>query len=105
MIVDEAQSDELLEIKLKGVDKITDMRFMFYDCHDLLAVPDICFLDTSRVTNMNSLFNKCYSLISLPDISYWNKENVKDMSYMFSNCYTEKKYLIYQTGILQMLFI
>ena len=91
LIIDEAQRDDLLEIKLKGVDKITDMRFMFYDCPDLLAVPDIDFLDTSRVTNMNSLFNKCYSLISLPDISYWNTENVRDMSYMFSHCYTLKE--------------
>jgi len=90
-IIDEAQRDDLLEIKLKGVDKITDMRFMFYDCPDLLAVPDIDFLDTYRVTNMNSLFNKCYSLISLPDISYWNTENVHDMSHMFSHCYTLKE--------------
>ena len=91
LIIDEAQRDDLLEIRLKGVDKITDMRFMFYDCPDLLAVPDIHFMDTSRVTDMNSLFNKCYSLISLPNISYWNTENVKDISHMFSHCYTLKE--------------
>ena len=91
IIVDEAQRDDILEIKLKGIDKMTDMRFMFYDCPDLLAVPDISYLDTSKVTNMGSLFNKCYSLISLPDISYWNIENVKDMSYMFAYCYSLKE--------------
>ena len=83
-ILNQDQKDNILEIKLKGVDRISDMRFMFYNCSDLLAVPDICFLDTSQITNMGSLFNKCTSLISLPDISYWNLKNVTDISYMFA---------------------
>jgi len=48
-----------LEIKLKGID---------------------------NVTNMSYMFSKCLSLSSLSDISKWNTNNVTNMSYMFYRC-------------------
>ena len=64
-----------LNIKLKGIDKISDI---------------------------NSMFSGCSSLLSLPDISKWNTKNVTNICYMFRNCYD---YVIFQNGILIMLLI
>ena len=36
-----------------------------------------------NVTNMSGMFSECKSLSSLPDISKWNTNNVTNMSYMF----------------------
>ena len=52
-------TNNILEIKLKGIKNITNMSYMFYNCS---------------------------SLNSLPDISKWNTSNVNDMSYMFDGC-------------------
>ena len=77
---------EILEIKLKGINKITNMYAMFYECSSLLSLPDISNWDTSNVTNMSCVFGECTSLLSLPDISKWNTSKVEDMSSMFYNC-------------------
>ena len=94
--------NESLEIKLKGIETITDMSYMFYDCNKLSGIskwdisnalsnmlyefydkPDISKWDTSNVTNMSYMFYECYHI---PDISKWNTSNVTDMSYMFYCC-------------------
>ena len=78
--------EKILNIKLKGIDKITYMSFVFSNCPSLLSLPDISKWNTNNVTDMSYMFNNCSSLLSLPDISNWNINNVKDMSYMFSGC-------------------
>ena len=75
-----------LEIKLKGINNITDMSYMFSWCLSLSSLPDISKWNTSNVTNMSFMFYNCSILSSLPDISKWNTNNVIDMSYMFNNC-------------------
>ena len=82
----ENYNNNILEIKLKGINKITDMRFMFYECSSLISLPDISKWNTSNITYMNYMFYKCSSLIFLPDISKWNVSNVKNMNYMFYEC-------------------
>ena len=77
---------EEIKIKLKGVNNITNMSYMFYRCNSLSSLPDILKWNTSKVTNMRSMFDNCHSLPSLPDISKWNTSKVTNMSYMFSNC-------------------
>ena len=47
---------ELLEIKLININNITDIRFMFKDCHDLLFLPDIYNINTSKFNSMVGLF-------------------------------------------------
>ena len=79
-------SESIIEIKLKGVNKVTDISFMFYKCYSLLAVPDFSFLKTYNITKMSSVFYKCKSLAILPDLSYLNTSNVTDMSHMFAYC-------------------
>ena len=75
-----------LNIKLKGIDNITNMSFMFYECPSLLYLPDISKWNTSNVIDMSFMFFGCSSLSSLPDISKWNTNNVKYMSFMFDDC-------------------
>jgi len=75
-----------LEIKLKGINNITNMSYMFYNCSSLLSLPDISKWKTNNVTDMNSMFYNCSSLLSLPKISKWNTNNVTDMNSMFYNC-------------------
>jgi len=76
----------ILKIKLKGIDNITNMHCMFQSCSSLLSLPDISKWNTSNVTDIGGMFQSCSSLSSLPDISKWNTNNVTNMSYMFVSC-------------------
>jgi len=76
--------NNILKIKLKGIDNITNMSYMFSDCSFLSYLPDISKWNTNNVTNMSHIFYKCTLLSSLPDISKWNTKNVTDMSSMFN---------------------
>jgi len=72
--------------KLKGINNITDMSYMFDNCSSLSSLPNISNWNTSNVSNMSFMFNECISLLSLPDISNWNTSKVNNMSHMFNNC-------------------
>ena len=78
--------DEFLEIKLKDINNITDMSFLFSKCSSLSSLPDISKWDTKNITNLANLFSYCSKLSVLPDISTWNTKNVTNMSSMFLNC-------------------
>ena len=73
-------------IKLKGINNVTDMSYMFSGCNSLISLPDLSKLDTSKVNNMYAMFFGCNSLPSLPDISKWNISNVNNLGYMFYGC-------------------
>ena len=79
-------TNNILEIKLKGISNVNDMSGMFFNCSSLNSLPDISKWNTSKVNNMSRMFYNCYSLNSLPDISKWNTSNVHDMSKMFYKC-------------------
>ena len=85
-IDEEYDNKDEFEIKLKGINNITNMSYMFSECESLSSLPDISKWDTSNVTNMSYMFRGCKSLSSLPDISKWNTSNVNNMSYMFCDC-------------------
>ena len=76
----------ILKIKLKEINTITDMSYMFSKCPTLVDLPDISEWDTSSVTNMKYMFDSCEALSGLPDISKWDTTNVTDMSFMFNYC-------------------
>ena len=75
----------ILEIKLKIINNINNMSYLFYDCESLLSI-SYFNLNTENVTDMSWMFYNCTSLIHFPDISNWNTNNVIDMSFMFYNC-------------------
>ena len=51
-----------LEIKLKGINNITNMKFMFYECKLLESLPDISNWNTENITDMTGLFYVCCNL-------------------------------------------
>ena len=75
-----------LEVKIKGIEKLTDMGYMFNMCTSLLSFSVISKWNTINVIDMGHMFYECSSLISLPDISKWNTNNVTDMDGMFYGC-------------------
>ena len=84
------KQNKTFEIKLIETKPITNMFRFFYNCFDLIYVPDFDKWDMKNVTNLRSIFNECISLKSLPDISKWNTKNVIDMKNMFYDCYELK---------------
>ena len=89
-VLNEFFSDKIIindiEIILAGIERITDMSYMFCGCSSLLSLPDSDKWNTSNVKDMSSMFSGCSSLSSLPDISKWDTSNVRDMNSMFSGC-------------------
>ena len=83
--IDNYNKDKI-EVKLKGINKIINMSYMFSNCSSLLSLQDISKWNTSNVNDMSYMFSNCSSISSLPDISKWITSNVNNMSYMFNHC-------------------
>ena len=81
-------SNNTVSIKLKGINNVTNMSEMFYECDTLISLPDISKWNTRNITSMKGIFFRCDLLGSLPDISKWNLYKVNDISNMFSCCYS-----------------
>ena len=77
--------DNILKIKLKGINNATDLSWMFEGCSQLSKLSNFADWDTSYVLDMSCLFRYC-KFLELPDISNWNTSNVGNMGYMFSQC-------------------
>ena len=88
--INQLNSNKIYEIKLNGINNITNMSRMFISEFDdeiqLLSLPDISNLNTENVIDMSYIFYGCSSLLSLPDISKWNTQNASNMSFMFYGC-------------------
>ena len=80
-----------LKIKLNGIDKLTNLYCMFYDCDTLRSLPDISKWDTKNIVNIRSMFNGCSSLTELSGISKWDISQVTDISFLFNKCSSLKK--------------
>ena len=65
---------------------ITNMKCMFGVCNSLSSLSGISNWDTSNVSNMSWMFYGCSELSVLPDISKWNTSNINDMSFIFYGC-------------------
>ena len=77
---------DTISFRLKGINNITDMSYMFSECNSFYSLPDISKLNISKVTNISNLFYGCRRIQSLPDISKWDTSNVNNMSYIFCGC-------------------
>ena len=84
--LNEKEKDEAIEIKLIGINNVTNMSSMFFNCPSLISIPDISEIDTSKIVDMSSLFSGCNSVKTLPDISKWDTSKVTNMKDMFSEC-------------------
>ena len=74
------------QIILKGIEKITNIEYMFEECECLYDIPDIQNWNTEKIIKMNRLFSGCKSIKKIPDISCFNTRNVIDIGDMFSGC-------------------
>ena len=77
---------DMIKIKLIGVNKITDMSFIFRDCTNLISCNDMSKWNTLHVQDMHKIFYGCTQLKVLPDLSFWSLENVNDICGMFYEC-------------------
>ena len=88
--INKINNNKIYEIKLNGINSITNMSRMFINEFDdeiqLLSLPDISNLNTKNIIDMSYMFYGCSSLSSLPDFSKWNTQNVTNMSFMFYGC-------------------
>ena len=66
--------------------EVIDISGMFYECRKLSSISDISKWKTSKIRDMNSMFKGCSLLLNLSDISKWDTSQVTDMSYMFAGC-------------------
>ena len=80
-----AISESKLDVILIEKEPIINMSYMFYDCEDLISVPEIEELSTEKVIDMSYMFYNCKSLLKLPDILKWNISNVKSMNNIYYN--------------------
>ena len=78
--------NDILEIKLLGINDITDLSYMFSNCTSLISLPDINKLNTYKFTNLSYMFNNCKNITFLPDISKWNTSNIISMEGLFKSC-------------------
>ena len=76
-------NNNILKIKLEGINNIKDMSYIFRGCSSLLSLPDISKWNTNNVYNISYMLFRCSSLSSLSDISKWNINNVYNMSSLF----------------------
>ena len=90
-ITEDERRNKYFAIKLKYVNKLEDLEFMFLDCTSLYSLPDLDLLDTSNVKSVRSMFNGCGNLTILSDISNWNTSNFEDMKFMFNYCISLEK--------------
>ena len=79
-------NEDIFEIKLLGINSITNASYMFFDCQNLLSVVDISRWNTKNITDLSGMFCSCKLLNNLPDISNWDTSKIKDMSDIFNGC-------------------
>ena len=81
---------EYLDLSNFNTTNVTDMGWMFYECHKLKEIKGINNFNTINVNNMRGMFNKCKELEYL-DLSNFNTSNVTNMENMFNECHKLKK--------------
>ena len=80
-------SKDILIIKLKYINFIRSIKYMFHKCSTLLAVPDINKLNINKFNDLSFMFYNCQLLSSLPEgISNWDTSNITHMYFMLYNC-------------------
>ena len=79
-------NNDIFEIKLSGINNITNAYSMFSGCSSLISLPNISIWNTSKVTRIDSMFYGCSSLAFLSDISIWDISNVNRIDFMFFGC-------------------
>ena len=72
-------------VEIKDIDDITNCRYMFWGCKELVNVP---FFNTKKVNVMSGMFYRCENLEEVPLL---DTSNVDLMSSVFESCYKLNK--------------
>ena len=62
----EYNNKDEIKIKLKGINNISNMSWMFSGCNSLSSLPDISKWNTSNVNNMSGMFYGCNESLNIP---------------------------------------
>ena len=73
-------------ISLISTSKVENMSGMFYNCSSLEKIDGILELDISNVKDISGMFGGCSSLVEICDISIWDTQNIINMNGLFGNC-------------------
>ena len=76
---------EYLDLSNFNTINVTDMGWMFNECHKLREIKGINNFNTFNIKKMNSMFQECNELEYL-DLSNFKTYSVTDMGWMFNNC-------------------
>ena len=78
---------ELIYLDLSNfkTSNVTDMSFMFIDCHKLKQIKGLNNFNTINVSKMNGMFGNCKELLYL-DLTNFDTSNVITMNCMFYGC-------------------
>ena len=82
-------------VEIKDIDNVTNCRYMFWNCTDLVKVQ---LFDTSKVEDMYGMFSHCKNLNEVP---LFDTSKVKDMRWMFENCVNIKDVPLFDTSKLK----
>ena len=73
-------------IKMIIINKITNLEYMFYECHSLKDINELENLDTKDINNFSYMFSQCSLLSDIKSLQDWNVSNGNNFSFMFSKC-------------------
>ena len=80
------KNENILNIKLIGINKLSNLSNMFNNCYQLRNLPDISKINAINITDISNMFNRCTNLKYLPDLSRWNTCNIENISGLFKGC-------------------
>ena len=85
------KNTKLIKIRLKGINKIEDISYMFNGCKELYGIYNNSIWNIKNIINMDKMFLYCSSLCELKININWNTNNVYNMSGLFSGCSSLKE--------------
>ena len=60
--------------------------YAFYNCRNLVSIPENIFYNNPNVTSFKSTFSSCTNITSIPENIFSNNTMATDFSYCFYNC-------------------
>ena len=78
--------NKYLHIKIKEIENVTDMSYMFSGCSSLSNIKALQNWNVSNGNNFSFIFSECSSLLDIKELENWNVSNGHDFSYMFYQC-------------------
>ena len=81
---------EYIDLSNFNFESVTNMAYMFNQCHKLKEIKGMDNFNHNKVKNMYGMFQICKRLEFL-DLSNLNTENVANMAFMFNECHKLKE--------------